>query len=296
MSFAFVRPLLQRLHGGRLISRFNFTTTARVNDREVRVPLLAGVGYENLGVSEWWLDTLLQRLFRHTTGAFIDVGTNVGQTLLKVKTLAPDIQYVGFEPNPVCFHYTQRLVSLNKFQNCTVVPVGLFSRAALLPFFAQSDTDVSGSVVEGFRPTGERPQMMHVPVFDGDSVLEVLGWPKVGVLKIDVEGGELDVIEGLRGTIRRDRPFVICEILPLFSTNGPRGRFRKPRQDRLLADMRDEGYVMYRILEDATAQPLTDIELHVDMKLTNYLFAPAEAAPLIDREMSVESTTSHGTA
>jgi hypothetical protein len=52
--------------------------------------------------------------------------------------------------------------------------------------------DVSASVVEGFRPLSESPQRMYVAVFEGDSVLQQLDAGHVGVMKIDVEGAELE--------------------------------------------------------------------------------------------------------
>lgn len=220
-------------------------------------------------------------MFRHRSGAFVDVGVNVGQTLLKVKTLRPPICYVGFEPNPVCVHYTQRLIELNGFKKCTLFPVGLSNRTALTPFFMRNEHDVAASVVEGFRPLSESPQKMYVAVFDGDSVLEQFKVGQVGVMKIDVEGGELEVIEGLGKTIRRDRPVIFCEILPLFSESHRKRRFRQARQEQLIARLREMDYVMYRLLEDTTALRLTNIEAHSDVRLTNYLFVPAEDAPLI---------------
>lgn len=50
-------------------------------------------------------------------------------------------------------------------------------------------------------------------------LLGILGkeWPgkglPVGAMKIDVEGGEIAVLEGATGVFERDRPSVICEIL-----------------------------------------------------------------------------------
>jgi FkbM family methyltransferase len=285
MATPILHRLLLRLRGGRLITHFNISTTREINGRRVLLPLMGDVGFNNLVTSEPWLDVVLQRLFARKTATFVDVGANVGQTLLKVKTLAPHIRYVGFEPNPVCVRYTQRLIELNHFETCTLLPVGLSSRPALLRFFAESEADVSGSVVEGMRPRKESMQKIYVPVFDGDRALEMLHATGVGVLKIDVEGGELEVVEGLRRTIQRDSPFIIAEILPLFSATDPKCGFRKPRQEQLIVTMRDAGYLMYRLREDGTAQPMSDIEIHDDMRLTNYLFAPIEEAPMVAAQM-----------
>jgi hypothetical protein len=49
----------------------------------------------------------------------------------------------------------------------------------------------------------------------------------------------------------------------------------------LLAQLRELDYVMFRLLADTTALRLADIEPHDDLRLTNYLFVPAEDAPLI---------------
>lgn len=37
---------------------------------------------------------------------------------------------------------------------------------------------------------------------------------RVDLIKIDVEDFEADVLEGMSATIARDRPFIVCEILP----------------------------------------------------------------------------------
>jgi len=277
----FMRSLLLRFRGSRLFNYVNVTTIQEIGGTRVVLPLMGRVGFDNLSPAEPWLDTWLTRAFKHRSGAFVDVGVNVGQTLLKVKALRRPIPYIGFEPNPVCFHYTQRLIELNRLENCTLLPVGLSNHTALMPFFMRHEHDVSASVVEGFRPLSESPQRMYVAVFEGDSVLEQLDAGQVGVMKIDVEGAELEVVEGLRRTIRRDRPIIFCEILPLFSESFQKNRFRRPRQERLLAQLRELDYVMFRLLADTTALRLADIEPHDDLKLTNYLFVPAEDAPLI---------------
>jgi len=42
---------------------------------------------------------------------------------------------------------------------------------------------------------------------------------KVDLIKIDVEDFEAGVLAGMEQTIRRDRPFIICEILPRLHRN-----------------------------------------------------------------------------
>src|SRR6185436_11975470 len=47
---------------------------------------------------EVWLFDALQRVMLERSGAVIDVGVNVGHTLIKVKTADPQRDYIGFEP------------------------------------------------------------------------------------------------------------------------------------------------------------------------------------------------------
>ena len=42
---------------------------------------------------------------------------------------------------------------------------------------------------------------------------------RVDLIKIDVEDFEADVLEGMQGIITRDRPFIVCEILPRLHGN-----------------------------------------------------------------------------
>jgi FkbM family methyltransferase len=221
------------------------------------------------------MERVLPTLMKRRPGAFVDVGVNVGQTLIKVKRLDPAIQYIGFEPNPICYSYTQRLIADNGFTNCTLLPVGLSNTATIVSFFVRSAADVGGTTVDGFRSAAQFSDVRHVAVFAGDAVLATIGGPVIGVIKVDVEGAELEVLQGLAATLAT-RPFVICEILPVFTVDGPKGRFRKPRQEALLARMREAGYVLYRLMPDASAVPLDEIEVHGDPALSNYLFAPEE--------------------
>ena len=49
----------------------------------------------------------------------------------------------------------------------------------------------------------------EVPILDGDSFV---GARRIDLIKIDVEGAEVDVLEGLMSVLRRDRPAVYIEV------------------------------------------------------------------------------------
>jgi hypothetical protein len=112
-----------------------------------------------------------------------------------------------------------------------------------------------------------------VPVFRGDDALTEL--TDLAAVKIDVEGGELDVVRGLEQTLRRFQPYIVCEILPVFDETSEVGRMRKRRQDALVSLLHDVGYSIYRVHSDGSAAALNAIETHDDMSRTNYVMVPA---------------------
>jgi FkbM family methyltransferase len=267
------------LHRRGVLWRTNFTVGGRLAGRPLRVPLQFGAGWEHLRMREVWLFDGLERVMRSRPGAFVDAGVNVGHTLVKVKAIDPEREYIGFEPNPHCLRYTQQLIALNRFTRCTVVPVGISNRTGIMKLFMNPDADPSATIVEGFREPDRYARSVPVPVFVGDDVLDTLGVGHVAVVKIDVEGGELDVVEGLQETLRRSAPYVFCEVLPVFDEHSEMGRFRLRRQTELQQLLGALGYQIFRIYVDNTVERLDDFGIHADMTRSNYVFVPrAETA------------------
>jgi FkbM family methyltransferase len=75
---------------------------------------------------------LLRQLLPTREGLFIDVGVNLGQTLVKVKDIDPERSYLGFEPNPSCVAFTERMIPALGLRNCRTVPAGLSSETGIV--------------------------------------------------------------------------------------------------------------------------------------------------------------------
>jgi FkbM family methyltransferase len=262
------------LHRRGFLWRTNFTVGGQLAGRPLRVPLQFGAGWEHLRMAEVWLFDAMTRLLDGRPGAFVDVGVNVGHTLVKLKAIDREREYIGFEPNPHCLRYTQQLITVNRFTRCTLVPIGISNRTGIMKLFMNPDADPSATIVEGFREPDRYARSVPVPVFVGDDVLDTLGIGQVAVVKIDVEGGELDVIEGLRRTLRQNAPYVFCEVLPVWDEHSEMGRFRLERQTKLQAALAELGYVIFRIHFDATVKRMEEFGIHADMTQSNYVFVP----------------------
>lgn len=255
--------------------RINYTRKARINGAVIRIPSICGLA---CNPSEPWMTGLLAELLPKRSGVFLDVGVNMGQTLVKLKALEPERQYVGFEPNPTCVFYVQDLIRANSFSHCRLLPVGLFARDCImsLDLFSDNPADSSASLIENFRPTHRVHSRTFVPVFQFDGLGPVLGNQEIGIVKIDVEGAELEVVKCLVNLIRRDRPMFLIEVLPAYSDQNAD---RISRQKELEDIFNTADYELFRVektREDGFAglRRLEEIGVHGDLNQCDYVMVP----------------------
>ena len=273
------KVVLRTLSRLKLIDRFS---TKVVGKNGIKVPVIGGLGYDNVaGMEKWekWMSQILEMLLSKFEGCFIDVGVNIGQTLIKVKSIDRNIDYLGFEPNPICVFYVERLISANKFPNAKVIPAGISNTTEIvtLKYFAEDTTDSSASIIADFRPNEKVVQEKSIVVINGDLITID---KKIGTMKVDVEGAELMVIQGLRKFIERDRPPIVIEILPVYTAENKQ---RLERQQAILKILAELDYIVLKIMKspDGTLRELTPIEdigIHGDIVHSDYIFMPRESA------------------
>ncbi len=243
--------------------------------------MIRGLGYEHLFEPEPWFTNLLLKLLdpQCNQDHFVDIGVNTGQTLLKVKSINKSIRYVGFEPNPNCLFYLYALLHCNDLQHVTIFPFALSDKSGIvdLDIYTDNATDSSASIVPGFR--SKSINNIKVPAINGAEVpqFEML---KLGVVKIDVEGGELGVIRGILSFIQRDRPIVICEVLPVYHVDNV---FRLSRQNEVESILKNASYKIARIDSSGKLQEISSIGVHSDINMVNYLFFPEEKREALKR-------------
>ncbi|MFH1807975.1 MAG: FkbM family methyltransferase [Pseudomonadota bacterium] len=152
----------------------------------------------------------LLQAFDHAEPVYVDVGANTGQHVL---FMAPRVAQVhAFEPYPPVVEKLRAQIERNRLTNVTVHAVGLGAAASTLVF--QEPAEGNNGTGGFTRPEkrDESPHTMLLQVVRGDDVLAKAG--TVTVIKIDVEGYERPVLEGLRGTVTANRPVLIIEITP----------------------------------------------------------------------------------
>jgi FkbM family methyltransferase len=233
---------------------------------------------------EPWLDRVLRAVLECREGAFLDVGANIGQTMLKVLAIEKTRQYVGFEPQLSCSFVLQRFIKDNDLKTCTILPFGLFTRNQTVKIqLRNGEYDSTASLIQDFRPSSFYTSQEYVCVLKGDDVLEELNLRSIAAIKVDVEGAELEVIEGLLSTIRQHKPFIIFEVLNSYlvvtgeKLDNEIIDFRAKRIRKMETILRDEGYDIYNALPGNDLRRVDTIQPAVsdDLSLTNYVAVPA---------------------
>lgn len=261
-----------------VLQHFNFHLRKKLKGKSFVLPVIDGIGYQNLVNTEPWALEVYKRILSTFEGSFIDVGVNNGQTILKIASINPTQSYIGFEPNPGCYNYSRKLIKKNKLSTFSLIPVGLHYENKIVELFHDNEFASGASMLSGFRANKAKyNQVQNVSVMVGDEVLENKNLQAISIIKADVEGAELEVMMGLNKSISTFKPIVFLEILPVYSLTSVNGKFRQERQDKLLELMFGLGYKMTLINEDnLSLQALDNIAVHGDMNKTNYLFVHAD--------------------
>jgi FkbM family methyltransferase len=164
-----------------------------------------------LGTSEPYVQRALATVVRPGL-TFYDVGSNVGfHAMLAARLVGQSGHVICFEPFPDNANQIEYNACLNGFTNVRV------RREAL------GNHDGSGRFLTSEEPTwgkldsaGREPSRMsgevQVAVRSLDSVVTEPPMPVPDVIKIDVEGGEVDVLTGAARTLREHRPILLIEL------------------------------------------------------------------------------------
>lgn len=271
----FIPRLLNKLG---ILKRVSFSYEIIINKTLFKIPVIKKFGFNNLFLSEQWMIEIIEQIFKIKKGAFIDVGVNIGQTLIKLRSVDREREYIGFEPNPSCVFYTEELIKKNKFLNTIVIPVGISNEDNLLSLnlYSENDSlDSCASIIENFRDQ-KIHKTIFVPVFSAKTIRKLFS--TIGILKIDVEGAELEVIESFKEIISAERPFILIEILPSYKKSNT---FRIERSYKIVSIISELEYDIYLIIKTPdnslkNIKKIKEIPIHSDINLCDYIFVPKE--------------------
>jgi FkbM family methyltransferase len=165
------------------------------------------------------------------TSVAIDIGANIGSHTLRMAKLCGESGVViAVEPTAWAFDKLKKNMALNPPLRDRIRAVQAFlgpSSASSLPSEVCSSWPMNvSSNSKDARSEGRSYSTAGAIPTSLDELVSQIGIPKVDLLKVDVDGHEIDVLAGASETLRRFKPAVIIELAPYVYPDGDKGVLR----------------------------------------------------------------------
>ncbi len=133
----------------------------------------------------------------------VDIGANIGELLAHITRYAPAGQHVAFEPIP---ELAERLRA--RFPGVDVRQAGVAAAPGTRVFTRVRGLETrSGFDISGYDPEQLERFDVEVQTLDANLPPGYVPW----LIKIDVEGAEVEVLRGAIATLTDHRPIVVLE-------------------------------------------------------------------------------------
>jgi FkbM family methyltransferase len=202
------------------LTRQNPLALAKIKDNgEYKMYYRPLILYEVLMMSGLWEIYVKRVLTVSRNDVFVDVGAHIGSYAIPIAKKAQKV--IAFEPNKDSFDLLTKNIALNHLTNIEAHNTAASKKRGAVPFMyghesiysmiINSGQSMNVEVTENVKPNSN-DDIHLVNTTDLDSVL--LKEDRVDWIKIDVEGHEVDALEGAIQTIRKHKPKIIIEIWP----------------------------------------------------------------------------------
>jgi FkbM family methyltransferase len=160
---------------------------------------------------------LFYRLARQARATF-DVGAHIGFYSVLAAIANPEARVFAFEPLTRVFERLERNVALNDLTNVRCLCTAVDATEGTAEFYFPDESAPVASSLRSDMLLATLPldliRHVPVPVVTLDNIVVEHRVAEVGLIKLDTERTEHEVLAGCRGTLARDRPDIICEVWP----------------------------------------------------------------------------------
>jgi FkbM family methyltransferase len=205
---------------------------------------------------------------------FLDVGAYHGIfSLLAAMKMGSGERVIAFEPSPRERWRFEFHLRMNGISGARLEPYAVSARTGALNFFTVTSGFTSMNSLQ--RPPTDNPiREIRVEAIALDDYLTQQSVSAVELMKIDVEGGELQAFAGATHLLQSLRPIIICEVLDWVTQ--PWGY---PARE-IVGCLQRHDYVWFDFADDGTIAPHQPRFQYPEIR--NYLAVPQEKRALIE--------------
>lgn len=172
------------------------------------------------------------------TDVFIDIGANIGQHSLYASYFCRHVY--AFEPIGKLYNQCVESVFKNDILNVSTYNYGLGNETKDLPIYSNGSSMAASSIYA----TKNKKFIQNIRIRRFDDIYRAIGIEKADMIKIDVEGYELEVLLGAREFIAMFKPLILTELSPYFYR-----RLDESISNKILDFLIGMGYELYDLIE-----------------------------------------------
>jgi FkbM family methyltransferase len=169
----------------------------------------------------------------------VDIGANIGYyTLLAAHLVGYEGKVFAFEPDPYNYNLLCKNIEVNGYRNVISIRKAVFSKSGEMKLFLDKINLGGHSLSEA---NVDKSASITVEVTSLDEYFKNTDY-KIDVIKMDIQGSEMDVLKGMTNTIKEnDNLKIITEFWPMGLRNS--GSSPKDFLNRLI----EFGFAIYQI-------------------------------------------------
>lgn len=195
----------------------NPSSLLKINDIKFYVPNKISSMSHSLIFNNIWEPEVIKLLKKINLKKFtiFDVGANIGwYTLNFYKLVGMNGKIYSFEPIPSTFLELKKNIKINNFKNIKINKLALSSNKKNKIIIGLPSFEFLGSAgsASEFMPftVKYKPKVNSIDQFSLEKKIK-----KIDLIKLDVEGGELNILRGSLKTLKKNKPIIIIEIVDI---------------------------------------------------------------------------------
>jgi FkbM family methyltransferase len=182
---------------------------------------------------------------------FLDIGANVGYyTALAGHAAGPVGRVLALEPDPESFAYLTQTIQANRLTNVTSFQLAASDQVGSAQLHISADNRGDNRLYANELAS----DVVTVATTTVDALLQQVGIA-VDVIKMDVQGAEGRVLNGMKGMLAQSRPITL---LTEFWPDGLRKAKTEPQQ--FLSTLESLGLRIHELRPDGSLSPIADKE------------------------------------
>jgi len=201
-------------------------------------------------------NSLVSEIKKNNFKIMWDIGANIGSISLPILKRFPELKIMMFEPSAEVMGKLIKNLSINQglLERCEIFNSALSNQSGLSDFYTSNEDFNSG--VGGLGHSHNRFKFhVKVQTFTGDDLIFNNKVSTPQIIKIDVEGFEFEVLQGLKKTLEKYKPVIVFEHCVY------RLKERKHSEDKIINYLKIFGYKFYNVKDNSV---ISDNDLFKD--------------------------------